>query len=125
MKSFTARSPRTNKLLDRFRKTEVSMNAVAEKHFTDAASDRHPDWLESEAIHIMREVAAECTNPALLFSGGKDSIVLLRIAEKASVPVNFPISACRYWLQLSRGDRLRDKTRGRTGERLIVGSVED
>src|SRR5574340_1523117 len=43
----------------------------------------HLDALESEAIHIMREVAAECANPALLFSGGKDSIVLLRLAEKA------------------------------------------
>ena len=43
----------------------------------------HLDALESEAIHIMREVAAECANPTLLFSGGKDSIVLLRLAEKA------------------------------------------
>ena len=43
----------------------------------------HLDWLESEAIHIMREVAGQCENPCLLFSGGKDSICLLRIAEKA------------------------------------------
>ena len=43
---------------------------------------RHLDALESEAIHIMREVAAECANPALLFSGGKDSVVLLRIATR-------------------------------------------
>jgi hypothetical protein len=50
----------------------------------------HLDWLESEAIHIMREVAAECSNPALLFSGGKDSIVLLRLAEKAFRPGRFP-----------------------------------
>ena len=41
----------------------------------------HLDVLESESIHIMREVAAECKNPALLFSGGKDSIVMLRLAE--------------------------------------------
>ncbi|MDP2961451.1 MAG: hypothetical protein Q8N54_01755, partial [Sulfurimicrobium sp.] len=41
----------------------------------------HLDALESESIHIMREVAAECKNPALLFSGGKDSIVMLRLAE--------------------------------------------
>ncbi|HEX8478428.1 MAG TPA: sulfate adenylyltransferase small subunit, partial [Telluria sp.] len=47
---------------------------------------RHLDVLESEAIHILREVAAECTNPALLFSGGKDSVVLLRLAEKAFRP---------------------------------------
>ena len=42
------------------------MNTVAEKNFIDAASNRHLDWLESEAIHIMREVAAECSNPVLL-----------------------------------------------------------
>ncbi|HPP47085.1 MAG TPA: sulfate adenylyltransferase small subunit, partial [Accumulibacter sp.] len=39
----------------------------------------HLDWLESEAIHIMREVAGQCSNPVLLFSGGKDSICMLRI----------------------------------------------
>ena len=64
--------------------------AVDTKHFIDAASNRHLDWLESEAIHIMREVAAECGNPALLISGGKDSVVLLRIAEKAFRPGKFP-----------------------------------
>jgi sulfate adenylyltransferase subunit 2 len=51
---------------------------------------RHLDALESEAIHILREVAAECANPALLFSGGKDSVVLLRLAEKAFRPGQFP-----------------------------------
>ena len=50
----------------------------------------HLDALESESIHIMREVAAECKNPALLFSGGKDSIVMLRLAEKAFRPAKFP-----------------------------------
>src|SRR5208282_2455293 len=50
----------------------------------------HLDWLESEAIHIMREVAGECANPTLFFSGGKDSIVLLRLAEKAFRPARFP-----------------------------------
>ena len=50
----------------------------------------HLDWLESESIHILREVAAECRNPALLFSGGKDSIVMLRLAEKAFRPGRFP-----------------------------------
>ena len=66
------------------------MNTGVEKSFVDAASNRHLDWLESEAIHIMREVAAECSNPALLFSGGKDSVVMLRIAEKAFRPGKFP-----------------------------------
>ncbi|MDQ3768038.1 MAG: phosphoadenosine phosphosulfate reductase family protein, partial [Actinomycetota bacterium] len=46
--------------------------------------------LESEAIHVMREVAAELERPVLLFSGGKDSIVLLRLAEKAFRPGRFP-----------------------------------
>ena len=46
----------------------------------------HLDWLEAEAIHIMREVAGQCSNPVLLFSGGKDSLCLLRIAEKAFRP---------------------------------------
>ena len=52
----------------------------------------HLDWLESEAIHIMREVAGQCRHPALLFSGGKDSICLLRIAEKAFRPARFPFA---------------------------------
>src|SRR6201991_5390182 len=51
------------------------------------------DVLEAEAIHIMREVAAEFERPCLLFSGGKDSIVMLRIAEKAfwPAPIPFPL----------------------------------
>ena len=50
----------------------------------------HLDALESEAIHIMREVAAERERPVLLVSGGKDSIVMLRLAEKAFRPAKFP-----------------------------------
>jgi sulfate adenylyltransferase subunit 2 len=50
----------------------------------------HLRALESEAIHVMREVAAEFERPVLLFSGGKDSIVLLRLAEKAFRPAAFP-----------------------------------
>src|SRR6185295_18266925 len=50
----------------------------------------HLDELESEAIHILREVVAEARSPALLFSGGKDSIVMLRLAEKAFRPDRFP-----------------------------------
>jgi len=50
----------------------------------------HLDWLEAEAIHVLREVAGQCANPVLLFSGGKDSICLLRLAEKAFRPARFP-----------------------------------
>src|SRR5574341_1317784 len=50
----------------------------------------HLDWLEAEAIHVLREVAGQSSNPALLFSGGKDSICLLRLAEKAFRPARFP-----------------------------------
>ncbi len=59
----------------------------------DIPVNDHLDWLESEAIHILREVAAECRNPALLFSGGKDSIVMLRLAEKAFRPGKIPVPA--------------------------------
>lgn len=55
--------------------------------------DSHLDWLEAEAIYIMREIAAECRRPVLLFSGGKDSCVLLRLAQKAFSPgvIPFPL----------------------------------
>jgi len=57
---------------------------------TAAGSLTHLDELEAEAVHIFREVAAELERPVLLFSGGKDSIVLLRLAEKAFRPGKFP-----------------------------------
>src|SRR5262249_17004194 len=77
---------------------------------------------ESEAIHILREVAAECHNPALLFSGGKDSIVLLRLAEKAFRPGRFPFPL----LHIDTGHNFpeviafRDARAAQLGERLIV-----
>src|SRR3954468_24279276 len=88
---------------------------------------RHLDALESEAIHILREVAAECANPALLFSGGKDSVVLLRLAEKAFRPGKFPFPL----VHIDTGHNFdeviafRDARAAELGERLIVGSVED
>src|SRR5438445_8111738 len=50
----------------------------------------HLDWLESEAIHILREVAGQAADPVLLFLGGKDSIVLLHLATRAFRPARFP-----------------------------------
>ena len=87
----------------------------------------HLDWLESEAIHILREVAGQCRNPALLFSGGKDSLVLLRLAEKAFRPGRFPFPL----LHIDTGHNFpeviafRDRRAAELGERLIVRSVED
>ena len=87
----------------------------------------HLDWLEAEAIHILREVAGQCANPALLFSGGKDSICLLRLAEKAFRPGRFPFPL----LHVDTGHNypeviaFRDKRAHELGERLIVREVTD
>ena len=87
----------------------------------------HLDWLESEAIHIMREVAGQCSNPVLLFSGGKDSLCLLRVAEKAFRPGRFPFPL----MHIDTGHNypevinFRDKKTKELGERLIVASLED
>ena len=86
----------------------------------------HLDWLEAEAIYILREVAGQCSNPALLFSGGKDSIVLLRLAEKAFRPGRFPFPL----LHIDTGHNypevidFRDARACELNERLIVRSVE-
>jgi sulfate adenylyltransferase subunit 2 len=87
----------------------------------------HLDWLESEAIHIMREVVAEARNPALLFSGGKDSIVMLRIAEKAFRPDRFPFPLLHIDTEHNFPEVIafRDLRAGQLGERLIVRSVGD
>ena len=87
----------------------------------------HLEHLESEAVHVMREVAAERERPALLFSGGKDSIVLLRLAEKAFRPGRFPFPL----LHVDTGHNFpeviefRDRRVAELGERLIVASVQE
>ena len=86
----------------------------------------HLDALEAEAIHIMREVAAELERPVLLFSGGKDSIVLLRVAEKAFRPGGFPFPV----MHVDTGHNFpeviefRDRRVAELGERLVVASVQ-
>ena len=87
----------------------------------------HLDWLESEAIHILREVAGECANPVLFFSGGKDSIVLLRLAEKAFRPARFPFPLLHIDTEHNFPEVIafRDARAAELGERLIVRSVED
>jgi len=87
----------------------------------------HLDWLESEAIYILREVAGQCANPVLLFSGGKDSLCILRLAEKAFRPGKFPFPL----MHIDTGHNykevidFRDQRAAELGERLIVRSVED
>jgi sulfate adenylyltransferase subunit 2 len=87
----------------------------------------HLQALEAEAIHIMREVAAELERPVLLFSGGKDSIVLLRLAEKAFRPGRFPFPL----MHVDTGHNFpeviefRDRRAAELGERLIVASVQE
>ncbi|SPE34908.1 sulfate adenylyltransferase, subunit 2 [Burkholderiales bacterium] len=87
----------------------------------------HLDWLESEAIHILREVAGQCAHPALLFSGGKDSIVLLHLASKAFRPARFPFPL----LHVDTGHNFpeviafRDRRAAQLGERLIVRTIAE
>ena len=94
---------------------------------TSARTLTHLDDLEAEAIHIFREVAAELERPVLLFSGGKDSIVLLRLAEKAFRPGKFPFPV----MHIDTGHNFpevlefRDRRVRELDERLIVASVQE
>jgi sulfate adenylyltransferase subunit 2 len=87
----------------------------------------HLRALESEAIHVMREVAAEFERPVLLFSGGKDSIVLLRLAEKAfrPAPFPFPLMHVDTGHNFEEVIEFRDRRVAELGERLIVAKVQD
>ncbi len=87
----------------------------------------HIDALEAESIYILREVAAEFQRPVLLFSGGKDSICMLRLAEKAFRPAKFPFPL----MHIDTGHNFpelidfRDRRAAQLGEKLIVRTVED
>src|SRR6266498_5316170 len=87
----------------------------------------HLQFLETEAIYVMREVAAEFERPAILFSGGKDSVCLLRLAEKAFRPSEIPMPL----LNIDTGHHFpelndfRDRRAGELGARLIIRKVED
>ncbi len=101
--------------------------ALATRNHPRGHLRNHLDWIESEAIYILREVAGQCQNPVLLFSGGKDSLVLLRLAEKAFRPGRFPFPL----LHVDTGHNFpevlefRDRRVAELSERLIVRSVED
>src|SRR5436305_6376925 len=83
--------------------------------------------LEAESIHIFREVAAEFERPVLLFSGGKDSVVMLHLAAKAFAPakVPFPVLHVDTGHNFEEVLDLRDRTVDRLGVRLVVASVEE
>ena len=85
------------------------------------------DLLEAESIHVMREVAAQFERPALLFSGGKDSIVMLRLAEKAFWParIPFPLVHVDTGHNFDEVLAFRDQRVAELGARLVVGSVQD
>ena len=87
----------------------------------------HLDVLEAEAVHVLREVAAEFERPALLFSGGKDSIVLLRLAEIAFWPaaVPFPVMHVDTGHNFPEVLEFRDKRVAEAGVRLVVASVQE
>jgi sulfate adenylyltransferase subunit 2 len=85
------------------------------------------DKLEAEAVHIFREVAATIERPALLFSGGKDSVVMLHLAAKAfwPAPVPFPVMHIDTGQNFDEVIEFRDRTVDRFGLRLIVAKVQD
>ena len=85
------------------------------------------DVLEAESIHVMREVAAEFERPALLFSGGKDSIVMLALAEKAFAPAHIPFPVMHVDTGHNFPEVLdfRDKRAAELNVRLVVASVQD
>jgi len=96
---------------------------------------RHLDWLEEEAIFILREVAASFERPALLFSGGKDSCVVLRLAEKAfkralgggrfDGRLPFPLLHVDTGHNFPEVIAFRDRRIAETGERLVVAHLDD
>lgn len=94
-------------------------------------NNQHLDWLEAESIHIIREVVAECENPALLFSGGKDSVVLLALARKAfqlgerPVYLPFPLVHIDTGHNYPEVIKFRDEQVAKLNARLVVGHVED
>lgn len=93
--------------------------------------NEHLDWLEAESIHIIREVVAQASRPAMLFSGGKDSIVMFHLARKAfrfgsrQLDLPFPLLHIDTGHNYPEVIAFRDQLVADTGVRLVVGHVED
>ena len=125
------RDPHMSTVLHDVTTDDVRTDDVTAAAAPGAAAGRlrldHLDTLESEAIHIFREVAAEFERPVLLFSGGKDSVVMLHLAAKAFWPAPVPFTL----LHVDTGHNFpevldyRDRTVARLGARLEVAHVQD
>ena len=108
----------------------IEKAAVRQKATLTIKND-YLDWLEAESIYIIREVIGQCANPAMLFSGGKDSIVMFHLARKAfrfgtrDIKLPFPLVHIDTGHNYAEVIQFRDEIVARTGSKLIVGHVED
>ncbi|QET00775.1 MULTISPECIES: sulfate adenylyltransferase subunit CysD [Cupriavidus] len=118
-------------IMNEIAEAEVTANVASNvEHLLQVQND-HLDRLEAESIYIIREVVAECRNPALLFSGGKDSIVMLHLALKAfrlgdrKTELPFPLVHIDTGHNYPEVIAFRDQRVAEIGARLVVGHVED